>query len=147
MLEAWAIRLLFAALAAAAAWGHGFSAGKDYVQGKWDAAATKAEREASANRERQRETEEKLRIDHAKTITAVNARLADALEQLRQRPERLPESAATACAGATGRELSAPDAGFLVREAARADRLRAALSECYAVIDAAGEVSGEVRVH
>ena len=54
--EAWAIRLLF--------WrwpprqpGAMASLPADYVQGKWDAAATKAEREASANRERQRETE------------------------------------------------------------------------------------------
>lgn len=69
-------------------------------------------------------------------VRKINARLVDALERLRQRPERLPEPARAACTGATGAELSGPDAGFLVREAARADELRAALAECYGWIDA-----------
>lgn len=66
---------------------------------------------------------------------AINARLANALERLRKRPERLPEAAEPSCQGATGRELSAPDAGFLEREAARADQLRAGLAACYQHLD------------
>ena len=58
-----------------------------------------------------------------------------ALGELRKRPERLPEAARAAAAGATGAELSRPDAGFLVGEAARANEHRAALAECYAWID------------
>jgi len=38
--------------------------------------------------------------------------------ELRNRPERLPETSASACAGSTGRELSEPDAQFLAGLAA-----------------------------
>lgn len=65
-------------------------------------------------------------------VRRINARLADALERLRNRPERMPEPARPACRGATGAELSGPDGGFLEREAARADELRAALAQCQA---------------
>jgi hypothetical protein len=64
------------------------------------------------------------------------------LERMRRRPERpanaagMPDADRAACAGASGAELSRPDAEFLVREAARADDLRAGLLACYAVIDA-----------
>ncbi|RYF30744.1 MAG: hypothetical protein EOO23_04445 [Comamonadaceae bacterium] len=67
-------------------------------------------------------------------INSINRRLADALERLRNRPDRLPIDP-VACKGATGAELSGPDAGFLEREAARADSLRAALSACYKQYD------------
>jgi hypothetical protein len=67
---------------------------------------------------------------------AVHARLADALERLRRRPDRVPAAAAAACEGGTGAQLSGPDAGFLEREAARADLLRSALRECYGWADA-----------
>lgn len=73
---------------------------------------------------------------HDEEIARINDRLADALERLRKRPDRLPAAATTACEGATGAQLSGPDAGFLEREAARADSLRAALGECYGWIDA-----------
>jgi len=61
----------------------------------------------------------------------ISTRLADALERLRNRPERLPEAERPFCAGSTGRELSGPDAAFLERLAARADTLRAELGACY----------------
>jgi hypothetical protein len=67
---------------------------------------------------------------------AVHARLADALERLRKRPDRMPAAATAACEGGTGAQLSGPDAGFLEREAARADLLRSALRECYGWVDA-----------
>lgn len=66
----------------------------------------------------------------------INDRLADALERLRKRPERRAAAATPACEGATGAQLSGPDGGFLEREAARADELRSALSECYGWVDA-----------
>lgn len=62
---------------------------------------------------------------------------------LRDRPARRvvvagPAAAPPAnCQGATGAELSRPDAEFLVGEAARADGLRAALTACYAQYDGA----------
>lgn len=65
-------------------------------------------------------------------------RLLDtALNGLRDRPERhLPNDPRANCAGASGAELSRPDAGFLVREATRAERLQAALDACYKQYDA-----------
>lgn len=64
-----------------------------------------------------------------------------AVASLRDRPDRRPDlsgPAAAACAGATGAELSRPDAVFLVGEASRADNLRAALAECQAWIEITG---------
>lgn len=61
----------------------------------------------------------------------INDRLADALQRLRNRPaDRVPAAATLACAGATGAQLSGPDAGFLERLAARGDQLRADLATC-----------------
>lgn len=74
----------------------------------------------------------------------VAGQLADAVDRLRQRPGRLPEPARTDCKGATGAELSAEDGGFLVREAARADRIQGALAACYWWADiAASPMIGE----
>lgn len=68
---------------------------------------------------------------------AVTQRNLDiALNGLRDRPERaVPDDSRAGCKGASGTELSRQDAGFLVREAARGDRLQAALSACYAYAD------------
>lgn len=73
-------------------------------------------------------------------IATLNLGLDRTLSQLRDRPARLP-SPASDCKGTTGAELSRADAEFLVREAARADRLRSALKSCYEVRDAYSEVS------
>jgi len=69
---------------------------------------------------------------------AVTQRNLDvALNGLRDRPERhLPNDPGVNCKGATGAELSRPDAIFLVRETARAERLRDALDACYKHADA-----------
>jgi len=62
--------------------------------------------------------------------------LADALLRLRKRPAvRLIETPG-ACAGASPSALSAPDAEFLVRLAAEADRLRADYAACREWADA-----------
>ena len=74
-----------------------------------------------------------------------NDRLTAELQRLRSRPERLPATAAATCQGSTGAELSRPDAEVALGLAARADRLRAALGECYAWIDAAEEMTGGHR--
>jgi hypothetical protein len=65
----------------------------------------------------------------------IQSKLNIALNSLRDRPDRLPETARAGCKGATGAELSEDDSRFLVIEAARADRIREALAECYAHID------------
>ena len=64
------------------------------------------------------------------TDTRTAARLESQLRELRSRPDRLPAAAASTCEGATGRQLSREDSAFLVRLAAEADRVAAALVEC-----------------
>lgn len=84
-------------------------------------------------------------------VAGLRRDLGSALDGLRSRPERpaggMPADPRTACAGASGAELSRADAEFLVREAARADGIRAGLAACYEVIDALKEVplGGGVR--
>jgi hypothetical protein len=71
-------------------------------------------------------------------ITGIRGDLDAALDSLRSRPPRagnLPDHPRADCAGATGAELSGPDAEFLAREAARADEQRAGLDACYAYAD------------
>lgn len=101
---------------------------------------------AAATEARRIERNEQEVVNHAlrtqnESLAGIAARLRTDLERLRQRPERpaiaagVPAAVDPACAGATGAELSRPDAEFLVREAARADEIRAGLVACYAVID------------
>lgn len=76
--------------------------------------------------------------DHAR-IAAIDARLSDATDQLRKRPERpaeLPAAARPSCEGANGAELGASHAIFLARFAASAAKQDGALASCYALIDA-----------
>lgn len=134
-----------AALAVMALIGFGWvciEIGKDLKQGEWDADnLIKADQREADAAQAQADLQEKNDLIHkqaqvhADELRTINTRLSDALERLRKRPERMPEPARSACTGTTGGELSAEDAGFLVREAARADGIRSALSECYAWID------------
>lgn len=113
-----------------------------YFKGRADMAASYQE-EHIERLETARETERlanraaaALKEKRDAEVRRINDRLADALERLRHRPERLPEPARAACEGATGRELAGPDAAFLERYAARAAEQEAALAECYGWIDA-----------
>ena len=73
-------------------------------------------------------------LESKRAVTQRN--LDTALNGLRDRPERhLSNDTGTVCKGASGAELSRPDAVFLVREAARGDRLQAALDACYTYAD------------
>ena len=76
---------------------------------------------------------DQIRIQKDAQIASINNSLADALVQLRSRPNRT--QAATNGQGGTGLSLSAEDASFLDREAARADVLRSALDACYQQYD------------
>jgi hypothetical protein len=79
---------------------------------------------------------EKLERKKNGEIANVNARLRVALSELSERTSRSTTSTSpTDCKGTTGTELSREDAEFLTREAARADRLRAALGACYVQYD------------
>jgi hypothetical protein len=73
---------------------------------------------------------DQIRKEKDAQIASINFSLADALIELRKRPSRT--QATPNGQGGTGLSLSAEDAAFLDREAARADILRSALSACYA---------------
>jgi hypothetical protein len=99
-------------------------------------AATEARR---IERKEQEVVNEALRTQN-NSLAGNAATLRSDLERMRQRAERrdatgVPAAPRPDCAGATGAELSRTDAEFLVREAARADDIRAGLVACYQVID------------
>lgn len=82
------------------------------------------------DKEHQYQTDaDKIRIEKDAQIKAINNQLVDAISQLRKRPSRSSETTnGQSCNGAS---LYAEDSEFLVREAARADEMRAALKACY----------------
>lgn len=121
----------------AGAWFHGHHHGKQaaelvtalaWLESAEAARKIEQKRQGAANAALKKQNEE---------LAGINARLIDDVARLQQRPARpsLSEAGRPACSGASGAELSGPDAGFLAREAARADRLRAALTACYSIID------------
>ena len=67
-------------------------------------------------------------------IANINNQLADALVSLRSRNSRT-DKASNGQSG-TGATLYAEDAEFLIREASRADQIRAGLQACYSQYDA-----------
>jgi hypothetical protein len=77
---------------------------------------------------------DKIRKEKDAQINAINNQLFNALSQLRSRPSRSQYSTNNG-QGGTGLSLSAEDGSFLEREAARADKLRSALSACYQQYD------------
>lgn len=114
----------------------GFFKGMWHEQERRAVAIAKQTEEARAAEKATARTTFRLQEVRDADSIRINDRLADALQRLRVRPsERVPESAAPASAGATGRELSGPDAEFLERLAARADRLRSDLQTCRAWIE------------
>lgn len=125
-------RLAAYALLVAAIFAAGYALGTRLKQGQWDAATLAQEQADQAKAKAWALEITAQRSKHDEDLRAINTRLADALERLRKRPERMPEPARAACQGATGAELSGPDAIAFVRLAARADELRAALGECQA---------------
>jgi hypothetical protein len=120
-----------------------YRAGKAAVRADFDAyrleaseALRKAQKEASDKEDAWQDKANQLEEAKDEQIRIIGDQLDTALASLRERPAR-PASgnvskASGTCKGATGASLSRPDAEFLVRESARADRLRSALETCYA---------------
>jgi hypothetical protein len=77
---------------------------------------------------------DQIRKEKDVQINSINNQLLDAISQLRKRPNRA--QASSDGQGRTGATLSAEDAEFLEREAARADIIRAGLDACYRQYDA-----------
>ena len=95
--------------------------------------AYQATQTQKAQEDHQQATDQ-IRKDKDAQITSINTQLVDAISQLRQRPNRAQTAANGQ--GGTGATLSAEDAEFLTREAARADIIRSGLSACYQQYDA-----------
>jgi len=70
-------------------------------------------------------------------VSNINNKLTSDIKRLHKRESRRHKSEDTKskCTGATGKELSKPDAEFLTREAARADKIRLGLKTCYNYAD------------
>ena len=73
---------------------------------------------------------DEIRKNKDEQIAAINSKLFDAVSELRKRPSR-PATITSNGQSGTGATLYADDAEFLIREAARADIIRAALEACY----------------
>ena len=118
------------------AWGS--SAKNNYWLSRINADKAAAVQQAlTTERDRQEKANAAIR-QQAADQAAINNRLRADLAGLRNRPERttgLSAISLTGCAGASGAELSRPDAEFLSWEAARADEQRAGLAACYQVMD------------
>jgi hypothetical protein len=104
LIPPWArwVALAAAALALFVA-GERFGAGR--VQARWDARDLAQARENMRVQELRDARHRSIEDAKDRDLRDINTRLADALERLRNRPERLPEAGRAACAGATGAEL------------------------------------------
>lgn len=124
------------ALIAVAALGGSYFKGRSDANGAWEAKAAESQIEAMKTEAEWTGALDRVRKQHEEEKSLVQSRLNIALNGLRDRPAvRLPEAARAACAGATGAELSRPDAIVLTRLAARADTIRADLEACRSYID------------
>jgi hypothetical protein len=95
--------------------------------------------ETARNREKAlvKQTEEIRRTKDAQ-IKTIDARLASALNSLRERPQdRLLPSDPVPSVGCTGAQLARPDGQFLAGYAADAARLQSAYQACVGAYDAA----------
>ena len=105
----------------------GFVNGCSYQQSKAEKAVRDKEHQYQADAD-------KIRTDKDAQLKAINTQLVDAISQLRSRSSSATKTVnGQDCNGAT---LSAPDADFLIREAARADEIRIGLQACYKQYDA-----------
>jgi hypothetical protein len=104
----------------------GFVNGCSYQQ-------SKAEKTVRDKEHQYQSDADKIRTDKDAQIKAINTQLVDAVSQLRSRSSNATKTiTGQDCNGAT---LSAPDAEFLIREAARADEIRIGLEACYKQYD------------
>lgn len=100
----------------------GFVNGCSYQQ-------SKAEKTIRDKEHQYQSDADSIRIQKDAQIKVINTQLVDAISQLRSRSSSATKTInGQDCNGAT---LSAPDAEFLIREAARADEIRIGLQACY----------------
>ena len=111
----------------------GFVNGCSYQQSKAEKVVREKEHEYQA-------ATDKIRKDKDEKINAINNQLADAISELRKRPSRTSETSDGSVAkGCNGSQLYSEDAEFLIRESARAEKVRVALLSCYQQYDEVGK--------
>lgn len=118
-------------------WQDRFDAGHDSATAEMLASVNIAvEADRKLTKEKQGKVNEAAQIQFNKQLS-INTQLNVDLDKLRKRAKRKQQTdkSKSSCEGATGSDLSAEDAGFLVGEAARADTLRTALEGCYSYAD------------
>jgi len=138
----WLILAAVAALALSNAWTwtRAIAAADTRWTARLQTERAEAEAAARATEHRTQEAADAIAKQHTQQVAAIRRTLDIALDSLRHRPERpaaMPDTTRSGCEGATGAELSRPDAEFLSREAARADDQRAGLAACYDHVDRA----------
>lgn len=96
--------------------------------------AVEEDRKAEKLKQGKIDEETKKQFDAQRRI---NRNLINDLSKLRERASRKQQTdkSKLVCEGASGADLSAEDAGFLTREAARADEIRTGLKACYNFAD------------
>jgi hypothetical protein len=105
----------------------GFVNGCSYQQ-------SKAEKTIRDKEHQYQSDADSIRTQKDAQIKVINNQLVDAVSQLRSRSSNATKTVTGQdCNGAA---LSAPDAEFLIREAARADEIRIGLQACYKQYDA-----------
>lgn len=114
-----------------------YEAGKDSIRADMAVAVQKAVKVARENERKKQDEVNAITQTQYNNVAAINDQLNADLIRLRDRTSRgqLPNNSKANCKGTSGTELSGEDAGFLARESARADRLRAALEACYNYAD------------
>jgi len=123
------VKIIAAAIILSGVWYSGYS----FEHSKFEAYKLEQTRLVQEAEQKHQAEADQIRTEKDAQIQAINDQLLAAVSQLRQRPSRA-QDAANGQDG-TGRALSAEDAEFLVREAARADLLRTSLQACYAQYD------------
>lgn len=146
----WAELALIAAIAGVVwfAYAWAYDRGGAAVTVKWEAEKSATERaiadmKAKAEKERQalQEKADADRKNYLAATHAANVRTDALIASLQDRPNRdsgagVPGAAST-CTGQTGASLARPDAEFLTRYAADANRLQLALQQCESAYEAA----------
>ena len=151
LMNRWVIGAIVTLVLLAGAWWKGYSSGKQNIQQKWDAERAQQQLAHAKLVDLVRKTEQQLqqnadrhqqeKRDAIDRLTRQHRALVDSLRDRPQRPTAAGAvsggaGAAQSQPGCTGAELHREDAEFLVREAARADTLRAELEACYVQYDA-----------
>ena len=141
----WAYLIIILALIGLLKWAHyeidlsGYNRHKAETLSAVNNAVKKAREEEQA---KQGEVDEVAQKQFNK-LNDINNKLNADLDRLRKRAARRQsaKNSKPICEGATGRSLSSEDAGFLTREAARADKIRTALEGCYNYADSVAKKS------